>query len=175
MKTPLGTEVDLGEGHIVVDRDPAPLPPHRERGTAVSPSLRPMSVKVTISCFNMMSRCLQLPPPSPLLRQRRQRLLRRLPRLADSLKARASSATVRWQKYRPYCYNAASQEQQMETNNVGTYISSSTDLYFDKHRLAVELHGEMHINISTNKHRLCQCLILAQHSLHTYIHTSKAL
>jgi len=44
----------------------------------------------------------------------------------------------------------------METNNVGTYISSSTDLYSDKHiclQLAVELHDEMHINISTDKHR----------------------
>jgi len=29
-KTPLGTEVDLGPGHIVLDGDPAP----RERGTA---------------------------------------------------------------------------------------------------------------------------------------------
>ena len=28
---PLGTEVDLGPGHIVLDRDPAPL---TERGTA---------------------------------------------------------------------------------------------------------------------------------------------
>jgi len=30
MKTSLGTEVDLGLGHIVLDGDPAP----RERGTA---------------------------------------------------------------------------------------------------------------------------------------------
>jgi len=30
MKTPLGTEVDLGAGHIVLDGYPA----HRERGTA---------------------------------------------------------------------------------------------------------------------------------------------
>jgi len=32
MKTPLGMEVDLGPGHIVLDWDPAPA---RERGTAV--------------------------------------------------------------------------------------------------------------------------------------------
>ena len=32
MKTSLGTEVDLGPGHIVLDGDPT-LPP-RERGTA---------------------------------------------------------------------------------------------------------------------------------------------
>ena len=32
MKTPLGTEVGLGPGHIVLDGDPAPPP--RERGTA---------------------------------------------------------------------------------------------------------------------------------------------
>jgi len=47
----------------------------------------------------------------------------------------------------------------METTNVGTYISSSTDLYFDEHigvQLTVELHDEMHINISTDKHRFCQ-------------------
>jgi len=33
MKTPLGTEVDLGLGHIVLDEDPAP----RDRGTATRP------------------------------------------------------------------------------------------------------------------------------------------
>jgi len=38
--TPLGTEVDLGPGHIVLDGDPAlPL----ERGTAAPTSFRPMS------------------------------------------------------------------------------------------------------------------------------------
>jgi len=31
MKTPLGTEVHLGPGHIVLDRNPAPPPPC-ERG-----------------------------------------------------------------------------------------------------------------------------------------------
>jgi len=33
---PLGPEVDLGPGHIVLDRDPASLSP-RERGTAAPP------------------------------------------------------------------------------------------------------------------------------------------
>jgi len=34
---PLGTEVDLGPGHIVLDRDPAP----RKRGTAAPPLFGP--------------------------------------------------------------------------------------------------------------------------------------
>jgi len=38
---PLGVEVGLGEGHIVLDEDPAALP---KRGTA--PNFRPMSVVV---------------------------------------------------------------------------------------------------------------------------------
>ena len=43
MKTPLGMEVDLGPGYIVLDGNPAL--PHRERGTATSAlSLRPMSI-----------------------------------------------------------------------------------------------------------------------------------
>ena len=37
MKTPLGTEVDIGAGHIVLDGFPA----LRERGTAPSPLLSP--------------------------------------------------------------------------------------------------------------------------------------
>jgi len=37
MKTPLGTKVDLGTGHIVLDMVPAVL----ERGTAAPPSFRP--------------------------------------------------------------------------------------------------------------------------------------
>ena len=45
MKTPLGTEVDLGPGHIVLDGVPAP----RERGTAAPPSFRPMSIVVTVA------------------------------------------------------------------------------------------------------------------------------
>ena len=40
MKTPLGTEVDLGPGHIVLDGDPA-FP--RERGTAAA-LLPPMTI-----------------------------------------------------------------------------------------------------------------------------------
>ena len=36
IKMPLGPEVDLGPGHIVLDRDPASLSP-RERGTAAPP------------------------------------------------------------------------------------------------------------------------------------------
>jgi len=46
MKTTLGTEVDLGSGHIVLDGDPAPP---RERGTAASPSFRPMSIVAAIA------------------------------------------------------------------------------------------------------------------------------
>jgi len=38
---PLGMEVGLGRGHIVLDGDPAPLSP--KRGTA-SPTFRPMSM-----------------------------------------------------------------------------------------------------------------------------------
>jgi len=41
----------------------------------------------------------------------------------------------------------------------GAYISSSTDLYVEKHiglQLAVELHVEMHMNISIDKYRFCQ-------------------
>jgi len=45
MKTPLGTEVDLGSGHIVLDGVPASS---RERGTA-APSFRPMSIVATVS------------------------------------------------------------------------------------------------------------------------------
>ena len=37
---PLGTVVDLGPGHVVLDGDPAPPP---ERGTA-APSFPPMSI-----------------------------------------------------------------------------------------------------------------------------------
>jgi len=44
MKTPLGTEVDLGPGHIVLDGTPA----FRERGTA-APSFRPMSIVATVA------------------------------------------------------------------------------------------------------------------------------
>jgi len=44
MKTPLGTEVDLSPGHIVLDVVPAPL----ERGTA-APPFRPMYVVATVA------------------------------------------------------------------------------------------------------------------------------
>jgi len=40
MKTPLGTEVDFGLGHIVLDGDPAP--PAKE--AQQPPSFRPMSI-----------------------------------------------------------------------------------------------------------------------------------
>jgi len=45
MKTPLGTELDLGAGHIVLDRFPA----LRKRGTAPPPSFRPMSMVDTVA------------------------------------------------------------------------------------------------------------------------------
>ena len=47
MKTPLGTEVDLGPGHTVLDEDPAPSP--RERGPAAPLFIRPMSVMATVA------------------------------------------------------------------------------------------------------------------------------
>ena len=40
MKTPVGTAVDLGPGHIVLDGAPAPA----KKGTAPPPSFRPMYV-----------------------------------------------------------------------------------------------------------------------------------
>jgi len=43
MKTPLGTKVDLGPGHIVLDG----VPDMRERGT-IAPSFRPMSIVSTV-------------------------------------------------------------------------------------------------------------------------------
>jgi len=45
MKTPLGTEVDLGPGGIVLNGDPAPP---RKRGTA-APSFRSMSIVATVA------------------------------------------------------------------------------------------------------------------------------
>jgi len=47
MKTLLGTEVDFGPGHIVLDGDPTP-PSMHERGTAAL-SFWPMSVVATVS------------------------------------------------------------------------------------------------------------------------------
>jgi len=46
MNTPLGTEVDLGLGHIVLDGDPAPPP---AKGAQQPPSLRPMSIVATVA------------------------------------------------------------------------------------------------------------------------------
>ena len=40
IKMPLGTEVDLGPGHIVLDGDPAPSP----KGAQQPPSFSPMSI-----------------------------------------------------------------------------------------------------------------------------------
>jgi len=60
MKAPLGTEVDLGPGHIVLDGVPSP----RERGTAPHPSFRPMSIVATVAhlSYCCMSSCLILGP-----------------------------------------------------------------------------------------------------------------
>jgi len=45
MKTPLGTEIDLDPGHIVLDGDPACL----AKGAQQSPSFRPMSIVATVT------------------------------------------------------------------------------------------------------------------------------
>ena len=45
MKTPLGMEVDLGPGHIVLDRVPA----LHENGTAAPRPFWPMSIVATVS------------------------------------------------------------------------------------------------------------------------------
>ena len=45
MKTPLGTEVEVGSGHIVLDGVPA----LHETGTAAPPPFRPMSVVATVA------------------------------------------------------------------------------------------------------------------------------
>jgi len=44
LKTPLGTEVDLGPGHIVLDGVPAP-----PKGAQQPPSFRPMSILATVA------------------------------------------------------------------------------------------------------------------------------
>jgi len=44
MKTPLGTEVDLGLGHIVLDGVPAPAKVAQQ-----PPSFRPMSIVATVT------------------------------------------------------------------------------------------------------------------------------
>jgi len=45
MKTPVGTDVDLGPGHILLDGVPAPA----QKGTATPPSFRPMSVVAMVA------------------------------------------------------------------------------------------------------------------------------
>jgi len=45
MKTPLGTEVDLGPGHIVIDRVPAPA----QGAQQPPPSFQPMSIVATVA------------------------------------------------------------------------------------------------------------------------------
>jgi len=47
IKIPLGTEVDLSLGHIVLDEDPAP--PRPAKGAQPPPSFRPMSVVATVA------------------------------------------------------------------------------------------------------------------------------
>ena len=44
MKTPLGTEVDLGPGHIVLDVVPAPT-----KGAQHPPYFQPMSIVATVA------------------------------------------------------------------------------------------------------------------------------
>jgi len=71
MKKPLGTEVDLGPGHTVLDGDPAPPPPAKE---AQQPSsFRPMSIVATVAhlsyCWALVAsvQILYLRPGHPLL------------------------------------------------------------------------------------------------------------
>jgi len=47
MKTPLGTEVDIGPGHIILDGVPAPA-----KGEQQPPSFRPMSIVATVAHFS---------------------------------------------------------------------------------------------------------------------------
>ena len=53
MKTPLGTEVELGPGHIVLDGVPAPA-----KGAQQPPSFRPMSIVVTVAHLLLLSFCI---------------------------------------------------------------------------------------------------------------------
>ena len=48
MKTPLGTEVDLGSCHIVLDGDPA-SPRAKKAQQPPPPSFRPMSIVPTVA------------------------------------------------------------------------------------------------------------------------------
>jgi len=45
MKTPLGTEVELGPGHVVLDENPAPP----AKGAQQPASFRPMSIVATVA------------------------------------------------------------------------------------------------------------------------------
>jgi len=62
MKTPLGTEVDLGPGHIVLDWVPAPA-----KGAQQHPSFRPMSIVATVAhaelnCYcGQTAGCIEMP------------------------------------------------------------------------------------------------------------------
>jgi len=47
MMTPLGTEVDLGRGHIVLDGDPGARP--TKGAQQPPPSFRPMSIVATVA------------------------------------------------------------------------------------------------------------------------------
>jgi len=45
MKTPFGTDVVFGQGHIILDGDPAPPP----KAAQQPPSFQPMSIVVTVA------------------------------------------------------------------------------------------------------------------------------
>jgi len=55
MKTPLGTEVDLGPGHIVLDGDPAPPAKGAQQPP---PSFWPMYVVTTVALSVTAELCL---------------------------------------------------------------------------------------------------------------------
>ena len=54
MKMPLGTEVDLSPGHIVLDGDPDPPPPAKGAQHS-SLSFRPMSIVATVAHLSYCS------------------------------------------------------------------------------------------------------------------------
>jgi len=49
MKTALGTELDLGPGHIVLDGNPAPPASPRKGHSSSPPSFRLMSIVATVA------------------------------------------------------------------------------------------------------------------------------
>jgi len=49
MKIPLGTEVDLSAGHIVLDGDPAL---RLRKGHSTAPRFRPMSIVATVALLS---------------------------------------------------------------------------------------------------------------------------